>query len=74
MKQQKLLMIGTILLSKEMVQYAKSIGVYTIVVDPGEVSRSGAKMAADESWQMNVADVDGLENKCREVGVISYWV
>lgn len=65
----KLLMIGTSLLSKEMVQYAKSIGVYTIVADPDEVSRSGAKMAADETWEMNVADIDNLEKKCREEGV-----
>lgn len=62
-------MIGTSLLSKEMIQYAKSIGVYTIVADPDEVIKSGAKLIADESWQMNVAEVDELEKKCRQEGV-----
>ena len=65
----KLLMIGTSLLSKEMVLYAKTIGVYTIVADPGDYSRSEAKQAADEAWQINVADIDLLEKKCRETGV-----
>ena len=65
----KLLMVGTSLLSKEMVQYANSIGVYTIVADPGETQNSEAKMVAKEAWKVNVADIDYLEKRAREEGV-----
>lgn len=69
MKQQKLLMLGTSLLSKEMVEYAKTQGVYTIVTDYLEPEKSRAKLVSDEYWMINVADVDTLEQKCREEGV-----
>ena len=65
----KLLMLGTSLLSKEMVEYAKSIGVYTIVTDYNEPEKSKAKLVSDEQWMINVADVDLLERKCREEGI-----
>lgn len=69
MKQQKLLMLGTSLLSKEMVEYAKSQGVYTIVTDYLEPEKSRAKLVSDEYWMINVAEVDLLEQKCREEGI-----
>ena len=62
-------MLGTSLLSKEMVEYAKSIGVYTIVTDYNEPEKSKAKLVSDEQWMINVADVDLLERKCREEGI-----
>ena len=62
-------MLGTSLLSKEMVEYAKTQGVYTIVTDYLEPNISRAKLVADEYWMINVADVDLLEQKCREEGV-----
>ena len=65
----KLLMLGTSLISKEMVEYAKSIGVYTIVTDYQEPEKSRAKLVADEYWMINVAEVDLLERKCREEGI-----
>lgn len=65
----KLLMLGTSLISKEMVEYAKSIGVYTIVTDYLEPEKSRAKLVADEYWMINVAEVDLLERKCREEGI-----
>lgn len=67
--QKKLLMLGTSLLSKEMVMYAKSQGVYTIVTDPQEPEHSAAKLVSDEYWMINIADIDALETKCREEGV-----
>ena len=59
-------MLGTSLISKEMVKYARSIGVYTIVTDYLEPEKSKAKLVADEYWMINVAEVDLLEQKCRE--------
>lgn len=65
----KLLMLGTSLLSREMVLYAKSQNIYTIVTDYLEPEKSRAKLVADEYWMINVADVDELEKKCREENV-----
>ena len=66
---QKLLMLGTSLISCEMVSYAKSKGVYTIVTDYQDPEISIAKKLADEYWMINCAEVDLLEKKCREEGV-----
>lgn len=65
----KLLMLGTSYASCEMVKYAKSINVYTIVTDYLEPEQSVAKLIADEYWMINTADVDTLEKKCREENV-----
>lgn len=66
---QKLLMLGTSLLSREMVLYAKSQNVYTIVTDYLEPEKSRAKLIADEYWMINCGEVDLLEKKCRKEGV-----
>lgn len=63
---EKLLMLGTSYASCEMVKYAKSIGVYTIVTDYLEPEQSVAKLIADEYWMINTADVDALEERCRD--------
>lgn len=66
---QKLLMLGTSSISCEMVKYAKSQGIYTIVTDPREPEKSVAKLVADEYWMINTGEIDLLEKKCREEGV-----
>ena len=66
---QKLLMLGTSSISCEMVKYAKSKGIYTIVTDPREPKESVAKLIADEYWMINTGEIDLLEKKCREEGV-----
>ena len=66
---EKLLMLGTSYLSCEMVKYAKSLGVYTIVTDYQNPSKSIAKQLANEYWMINTGEVDILEKKCREEGV-----
>ena len=45
---EKLLMMGTSLASKEIVNYAKSQGVYTIVTDYLEPEKSTAKLISDD--------------------------
>ena len=62
-------MLGTSSISCEMVKYAKSQGIYTIVTDPREPDKSVAKLLADEYWMINTGDIDTLEQKCREEGV-----
>lgn len=62
----KLLMLGTSYASCEMIRYAKSIGVYTIVTDYLEPEKSIAKLISDEYWMINTGDIDILEAKCRK--------
>lgn len=66
---EKLLMLGTSYASCEMVKYAKSIGVHTIVTDYLEPEQSVAKLVSDEYWMINTADLDSLETKCKEEGI-----
>ena len=63
---EKLLMLGTSLMSREIVQYAKSQGVYTIVTDYLPPDKSTAKLISDEYWMINTSELDVLEKKCRE--------
>lgn len=67
----KLLMLGTSYESCEMIQYAKSKGIYTIVTDPREPEESIAKLVADEYWMIDVSDIDLLEQKCKEENINS---
>ena len=69
MKQNKLLMLGTSKGSKEMIEYAQSQGIYTIVTDFDSPEVSTAKQIADEYWMISADDFDALEAKCREEGV-----
>lgn len=62
----KLLIMGSSFGSKELVEYAKSQGIYTIVTDYNDPSKSSAKQYADESWMISTADFDELEKKCKE--------
>ena len=62
----KLLMLGTSKASCEMIEYAKSQGIYTIVTDYLAPEKSKAKLIADEYWMISTGDFDTLETKCRE--------
>lgn len=62
---EKLLVLGTSLASEEIIKYAKSEGVYTIVTDYLPPEKSTAKMISDEYWMINTGDLDALEAKCR---------
>ena len=62
-------MLGTSAISCEMIRYAKSQGIYTIVTDYLEPDKSIAKKESDEYWMINTGDLDVLEKKCREEGV-----
>ena len=53
----------------EMIQYAKKIGLHTIVTDWFDLSHSTAKRIADEHWEISFMDIDILEEKCNEEGI-----
>lgn len=65
----KLLMLGTSNGSCSIVEYAKSVGIYTIVTDNLPVEASIAKKIADEYWMISTSEIDLLEGKCRETGI-----
>ena len=62
----KLLILGSSKACKEMIAYAKSQGIYTIVTDYFPPEKSSAKLLADEYWMISTGDYDQLEIKCRE--------
>jgi len=53
----------------ELVKRAKELGVYTIVTDYNDQYDSPAKRVADEAWNISWADLDLLEQRCRNVGI-----
>lgn len=66
---EKLLMLGTNYGSVDIVRCAKEMGVFTIATDYLPPERSASKLEADAYWMINTADLDALEQKCREEGV-----
>lgn len=62
----KLLMLGTSKGSYQMVEYANSQGIYTIVTDPRTPEESQAKLISNEYWMIDTSNIDELEKKCKE--------
>ena len=69
LKGKKLLILGGNPASKEIVNEAKKLGVYTIVTDWYDTKRSPAKLIADEYWNEEVFRPDILSNLIKEKGV-----
>ena len=65
----KLLMLGSSYAAAEMVECAKSMGVYTITTDDMPYEKSRAKQVSDEYWMISVRELDILEEKCRQEGI-----
>lgn len=63
----KLLILAGAGVHSKVVRAAKEMGIYTIVTD--YLVDSPAKLIADESWMLNIMDVDEIVNKCKECGV-----
>ena len=70
---EKLLFLGIDTTTKYVLQYARSIGVYTIIADMYPADSSPVKKYADENWQIDIKDLDKLENTCREQGVTGVY-
>lgn len=60
----KLLFLGTSNGTCEMVKYAKSQNIYTIVTDYLTPEKSAAKRIADEFWMIDTSNIDVLEKEC----------
>ena len=65
----KMLIMGTCHGTKAIIEYAKSIGIYTIVTDYNPPEKSAGKRLADEFWMISTSDLDVLEKKCREEAI-----
>jgi len=63
----KLLILGGANLHIKLVKAAREMGVYTIVTD--YLDDSPAKQIADESWMLNIMDVDAIVEKCEKIQV-----
>lgn len=65
----KLLLLGTSNATKEIIDYARSSGIYTIVTDDKSPDISYAKKWADEYWMINTTETEKLAEKCIIEGV-----
>ena len=65
----KLLVLGGGATSIDIVNAAQSLGVYVIVTDYYDVSRSPAKLLADEYWNDSIMEYDKLVKKIKEKGI-----
>ena len=64
LKGKKLLILAGAGVHNKVVRAAKEMGIYTIVTD--YLPDSAATELADESWMLNIMDVDGIIKKCKE--------
>ena len=68
--EKKLLLLGsTPEATIQIINYAKSIGVKTIVTDYYPTDYNKAKKMADESWDISVDNLDELEKRCKEQNI-----
>ena len=65
----KLLVLGGADLSCDIVTTARNMGVYVIVTDWYDTSRSPAKLIADEYWNESINDFDKLCSLIKEKGI-----
>lgn len=75
LKGKKLLILAGAAFHCKVVEAAKALGVYTIVTD--YLENSPAKLIADESWMLNIMDVDAIVDRCRSEqvdGVLSFCI
>ncbi len=71
----KILILGGVSVHCKLVEAAKEMGCYTIVTD--YLADSPAKKIADESWMINIMDVNQIVEKCKVENVnavISGWL
>lgn len=71
----KLLILAGAGVHCKVVRAAKEMGIYTIVTD--YLKDSPAKQIADESWLLNITDVDDIVEKCKEEhvdGVMNFCI
>ena len=62
----KLLILGGTSASLNLVKLAKSMGVYTLVVDEADVAKRVAKQEADAHFEISTTDISGLKKLVEE--------
>ena len=67
------LILGVDSSTKYALNYAKEIGVRTIITDYNTIDKCPLKKLADVSWDINVSEVDILEKKCLEEHVTAIY-
>lgn len=70
---EKLLILGIDDSTKYAVDYAKRIGVTTIITDYYPIEKSPVKQMADEAWETDVKALDELERRCKESHVTGVY-
>lgn len=68
-ERKKLLILGGSKISCEIVNQAKKMGIYTIVTDWYEFSKSPAKVIADKSFQVSTSDIDAIVKLIKEESI-----
>jgi len=62
----RLLILGGSRISCEIVEKAKSMGIYTIVTDWYPIENSPAKLLADKSYQLSIANIEAMVTLIKE--------
>ena len=73
----KILVLGSASVHVKLIKAAQEMGIYTITTDNVPYEESPGKQVADEYWDFNIYDVDGIVKKAKEAsidGVISGWL
>lgn len=73
MMKEKLLLLGVDTSTKYALDYARRIGVTTIVTDYYPNEKSPVKRMADEVWEIDVKALDELEQRCKESHVTGVY-
>lgn len=72
-KQEKLLLVGGDLATPDVIDYCKTLGVYTIMTNHIPLNENPFKQMADEAWDIPVEELDILEEKCRDENVTAVF-
>lgn len=72
LKGKKILILGGMGYSCDVVKQAKEMGVYTVVTD--YIPNSPAKSVADKAYDVSTTDVDALEKLCRDEEIDGIFV
>ena len=73
----RILVLGSASVHIKLIKAAQEMGIYTITTDNVPYEDSPGKQVADEYWDLNIYDVQGIVAKAKETGVngvISGWL
>ena len=70
----RLLILGGMRISCEIVREAKALGIYTLVADYNKIEASPGKQIADEAVELSVTDVDAVVNYVKDHDINGVFV